>query len=254
MAAREAVRFDRITKVYRQGLWGRRGVTALRGVSLAVPKGSVFGLLGPNRAGKTTLVKILLSVCRATSGTFERLGHPGGHRRTLARVGYLHESQAFPRYLTATELLEFYGRLAFESRVELRKNIPRLLEEVGLADRARDPISTYSKGMVQRLALAQALLNDPDLLVLDEPTEGMDLLARQLLYRLVDQHRRRGKTTIMVSHSLADVERLCDRVAVLRCGEVAFHGPLSQLARSESDQTPASIGDALQTIYEVATP
>src|SRR5262249_23030375 len=153
---------------YRVGLTKRRFLRALAGVSLRVDAGEVFGVVGPNRAGKTTLVKVLLSLCRPTTGRVQRFGQPASARRTLGRVGYMHENQAFPRYLSATELLEYYGALARVPAAELRKRVPALLERVGLADRSREPISRFSKGMVARLGLAQALVNSPDLLVLDE--------------------------------------------------------------------------------------
>jgi ABC-2 type transport system ATP-binding protein len=248
-----AVRFDRVRKVYRRGLFGRRTVQALRGVTLDVPTGAVFGLLGPNRAGKTTLVKSLLSLCRITGGSIERLGRPAADRATLARVGYLHESQAFPRYLNAAELLDYHAALAFVSRADRRTRVPRLLERVGLADRLREPIGGYSKGMVQRLALAQALVNDPELLVLDEPTEGLDLLARRLLHEVIVEHRRRGRTTLLVSHSLADVESLCDAVAVLNHGELAFAGPIEDLSGDRDVPATDSLAAALEPLYAGAT-
>lgn len=249
MPSPNVVQFECVSKVYRGGFLNRRVVHALRGVSLSIPAGGIFGLLGPNRAGKTTLVKILLSICRPTSGTFRRFGYPGRDRSTLARIGYLHESQAFPRYLSAVGLLEFYGALADVTETELKKRIPRLLELVGLADRTHEPISNFSKGMVQRLALAQALLNEPELLVLDEPTEGMDLTARELIHDVLAQRRRDGKTAILVSHSLADVERLCDRIAVLRRGEVAFEGTLDELAKIGAATSDGSLQGALRAIY-----
>jgi ABC-2 type transport system ATP-binding protein len=238
--------FQRVTKTYPTGLLGRRKVHALRGVSLEIPAGSVFGLLGPNRAGKTTLVKILLSICHASSGSVKRLGRPASIRSTLAEVGYLHESQAFPRYLTATGLLNYYGALGGVPAAELRKRIPRLLERLGLADRNGEPICGFSKGMVQRLALAQALVNEPELLVLDEPTEGMDFLARQLLHEVVRRRQQQGRTAILVSHNLADVEQLCDRVAVLRSGELVFTGTLSELA---GDEAAGHLEVALEPLY-----
>ncbi|HEY5312985.1 MAG TPA: ABC transporter ATP-binding protein, partial [Pirellulales bacterium] len=228
-------------------------VAALRNVSLGVPCGSVFGLVGPNRAGKTTLVKLLLSLCRPTAGQVKRLGRPASDRRTLARVGYLHESQAFGRYLSAAALLEYYGVLSEVSRHQLRARIPQLLEQVGLADRAHEPIARFSKGMVQRLALAQALVNAPDLLVLDEPTEGMDLPARQMLHEVVRACRRRQATVLLISHSLHDVEQLCDEVAVLRSGELAFVGPVSELTAGGSAD-PAALEHALEPLYAGMTP
>ena len=246
----EIVRFEHVSKNYRKGLFGSRAVAALRNVSLGITAGSAFGIVGPNRAGKTTLIKILLSLSRPTSGTVTRLGRPSRDRGTLAAVGYIHESQAFPRYLTATSLLQYYGALSCVPPHVLQTRIPELLERVGLHDRSSEPIACFSKGMVQRLALAQALLNDPELLVLDEPAEGMDLLGRQLLHEILDERRRRGKTVILVSHSLADVERLCDRLAVLRCGEIAFEGPLSELHDLSPAASPWNFESALQPLYE----
>ena len=229
------VEFQNVSKTYHVGLptmgtWcPRRAIHALRDVSFNVRGGCVFGLLGPNRAGKTTLIKALLSICFPTSGTILRLGRKPADRSTLARVGYLHESPAFPRYLTARSFLEYYGALSLLTRRELAVRIPRLLDEVGLSDRAGEAIAAYSKGMLQRLALAQALVNDPELLVLDEPTEGMDLSARKLLHEIILRRKAEGKTAILVSHSLADVGQLCDELAVLRGGQVVFHGSLADL-------------------------
>lgn len=254
MKPSDVVQFERVSKVYRSGLLRRRVVHALRSVSFAVPAGSVFGLLGPNRAGKTTLVKILLSVARPTSGSIRRFGYPARDRLALAKIGYLHESQAFPRYLTASGLLDFYGALSFVRSNDRRQRIPRLLEQVGLADRAHEPIACFSKGMVQRLALAQALVNDPELLVLDEPTEGMDLVARRLLHDVIRQRQRQGKTALLVSHSLADVEQLCDRVAVLRFGELAFCGPLDKLTGDEAAENHGSLQAALEPLYAGTAP
>lgn len=241
-----AAEFREIGKTYRHSLFQGRSITAVDRVSLAVPRGCVFGLLGPNRAGKTTLVKILLSICHPTAGSFKRLGRPSSCRQTLSDVGYMHECQAFPRYLSAEELLRYYAALGLVSAAEVRRRIPVLLDEVGLADRRREPIATFSKGMVQRLALAQALMNDPQLLVLDEPTEGMDLLARHLLHDVVRRRRERGKTVLLVSHSLADVELLCDRVAVLRQGQLAFEGTLGELM-AEGDS--GDLEEALEPLY-----
>ena len=155
---RPIAEFQNVSKTYRIGLptttmstWPRRTIHALRDVSFEVRGGCVFGLLGPNRAGKTTLVKLLLSICRPTSGTILRLGRNAAVRSTLARVGYLHESPAFPRYLTARGLLDYYGGLSLLPRRELAARIPRLLDEVGLNDRAGEAIAAYSKGMLQRL-------------------------------------------------------------------------------------------------------
>lgn len=226
----------------RYGRWaGRAGVWALREVSFGVPAGTVFGVLGPNRAGKTTLVKLLLSLCRADRGQVFRLGRPVADRSTLSRIGYMHESQAFPRYLTARELLRYYGALAGTGRYTLARRVESLLDRVGLADRAAEPIGRYSKGMLQRLALAQALVNDPALLVLDEPTEGMDLVARRLLYDVVRERRATGKTVLLVSHAVSDIEQLCDHALVLRAGRVVFLGTCKELsARAQRPHQPGT--------------
>jgi ABC-2 type transport system ATP-binding protein len=235
--------FHDVTKDYPTGLLGRQKLPALRGVSFDVKPGEVFGLLGPNRAGKTTLVKILLSLCRPTAGTVTRLGRPLNDISTLGRIGYMHENHAFPRYLTASDLLEYYGALTLMPYDEVRRRVPALLERVGLADRSREPIARFSKGMVQRLGLAQALLNQPDLLVLDEPAEGLDLLGRQLLRDVVHDQRRQGRTVLMVSHALAEVEQLCDRAAVIVQGKLAYVGTLAELRGS------GSLERALQELY-----
>jgi ABC-2 type transport system ATP-binding protein len=242
--------FDNVAKTYRTGALGRGGVTALQGVSLTVPAGSVFGLLGPNRAGKTTLVKLLLSLCSPTGGTITRLGSPVSDRRTLARVGYMHENHAFPRYLSAGELLTFYGGLSGVRGESLPPRVDSLLERVGLADRRREPIARFSKGMVQRLGLAQALVNDPDLLILDEPTEGLDLSGRLLLRQVVREFRAAGKTVLLVSHVLTEVEELCDRVAVLVCGSLAHVGPLAEMVKDPATGGKRTLEAALKPIYE----
>jgi ABC-2 type transport system ATP-binding protein len=228
-----AAEFTGVVKTYKSGPLGRAITPAVQGVTLAVPAGSVFALLGPNRAGKTTLVKLLLSLTRPTAGTVTRLGEPVTNRATLARVGYMHENHAFPRYLSPSEILSFYGGLAGVSTESLREKVDGLLERVGLDDRKSDAIGRFSKGMVQRLGLAQAILNDPDLLVLDEPTEGLDLGGRILLRKVVRGMKAAGKTVLFVSHVLPEVEELCDRAAVVVSGRLAFEGSMADLTRGE---------------------
>ncbi len=248
---RPVCEFQNVSKTYHVGLLRRRAIHALRDVSFEVRSGCVFGLLGPNRAGKTTLVKALLSICRPTSGKIVRLGRDAAVRSTLAGVGYLHESPAFPRYLTARALLDYYGGLSLLSRRELTARIPRLLDEFGLNDRAGEAIAGFSKGMLQRLALAQALVNDPELLVLDEPTEGMDLSARKVLHDVILRRKAQGKTAILVTHSMSDVSRLCDEVAVLRGGRLAFQGMLADLAGAGPNQDDVDpLEDALEPLYD----
>lgn len=249
MSPTAVAEFVNLAKAYRSGLLKRQVVQALDGVSFAIQPGEVFALLGPNRAGKTTLVKILLSLCRASSGTAYRMTQPIADRATLGRIGYMHENQAFPRYLTATELLGYYGALTLMDEVQVKRRVGELLEQVGLADRSHEPISQFSKGMVQRLALAQALLNDPDLLVMDEPTEGLDLEGRQLLRQVVAHQRQQGRTALLVSHVLTEVEQLCDRAAVIVRGKLVFLGPLPDLLRDPKDGSARSLEQALQRLY-----
>jgi len=247
----DAAVFDQVVKTYQTGLLGRgEGVPALRGVSLTVPAGGVFGLLGPNRAGKTTLVKLLLSLATPTSGTITRLGASLSDRRTLARVGYMHENHAFPRYLSAGELLAFYGGLSGVPSELLSAKVEKLLTQVGLADRRSEPIARFSKGMVQRLGLAQALINDPDLLILDEPTEGLDLSGRQLLRSVVREFKAANKTVLLVSHVLPEVEELCDTLAILVAGKVIHTGPLAALIRDPQSGAKRSLETALKSLYE----
>lgn len=247
MTAPAAV-FEHVTKDYQTGPLGLSRRRALTDVSLTIPSGQVYGLLGPNRAGKTTLVKILLTLCRANSGSVTRLGAPVGDRRTLARVGYVHENHSFPRYLTPTALLEYYGALSLAPYEQVRQRVPALLERVGLADRAGDPIRTFSKGMTQRLGIAQALINRPELLVLDEPNEGLDLEGRKLMMGIIREQRDRGGTVILVSHVLPEVEMLCDRVAVLVAGRLAFEGTVSELIRGDGG-SPRPFERAVADIY-----
>lgn len=223
-----AVEFQNVSRDYPLGLFGGK-LRAVDNVSFSIEPGEVFGLLGPNRAGKTTLVKLLLSLSQPTAGSVQRLGQPASVRSTLAQVGYMHENHAFPRYLTARELLSCYGAMSLIPYGQLGPRVEELLGKVGLLDRANDAIWRFSKGMVQRLGLAQALLNDPELLVLDEPTEGLDLSGRRLLREVVADLKQRGRTVLLVSHVLPEVEQLCSRVAVITRGTLRFIGPIRDL-------------------------
>jgi ABC-2 type transport system ATP-binding protein len=249
-ATAPVVEFDQVVKDYPTGLLRRQSLRAVAGVSFRVEPGEVVGLLGPNRAGKTTLVKLLLSLCRATAGRVARLGRPAADRATLGRLGYVHENQAFPRYLSAAALLEYYGALTLLPEETVRARAAQLLERVGLADRSEEPIARFSKGMVQRLGLAQALLNDPELLVLDEPSEGLDLTGRQLIRDVVAEHRQKGRSVLFVSHLLGEVEHLCDRLAVLVGGRLAYLGPVDGLTRPVAGAAPRPLEEAVRELYE----
>jgi ABC-2 type transport system ATP-binding protein len=244
--------FENVSKVYPTG-WSRRGGTrAVHNVTLEIPRGQVFGLLGPNRAGKTTLVKLLLALSRPTAGRVSRLDRPASDIATLSRVGYLHENQHFPRYLTARELLRFYAALTLMKPEIIAARADELLKLVGLADRADEPIARFSKGMVQRLGLAQALLNDPDLLVLDEPTEGLDLVGRALLRDVIAARKASGKSVLLVSHVLSEVEQTCDRVAVIVNGSIVKDATVADLTRDPKTGERRSLEQALRPLYEGA--
>jgi ABC-2 type transport system ATP-binding protein len=233
-----------VTKQYPAGAFGLQRLTAVDRASLVVEAGESVGLAGPNRAGKTTMLKLALSLCRPTSGSVTRLGRSGSDRSTLAGVGYVHEAPAFPPYLSAPALLDQYAAMAGVPTRARRLRVPELIERIGLADRRKEPIGRFSKGMLQRLGLAQALVNQPRLLVLDEPNEGLDLPGRDLVIELVAEHRQRGGAVLLVSHLLADLGRLCDRVAVIVAGQVAFDGPVTNLAKA-----PGGLESALRSLY-----
>jgi ABC-2 type transport system ATP-binding protein len=246
--------FDDVVKDYACGFLKRSLVRAVDHVSIRVKRGEVVGLVGPNRAGKTTLVKMLLSLCQPTSGRVERFGVPATARRTLGRVGYVHENQAFPRYLTATSLLEYYGALGLLPERAVKQRTPALLERVGLADRAREPIARFSKGMLQRLAIAQALIGEPDLLVCDEPSEGLDIAGRQMLRSVIGEQKTSDRTVLYVSHVLSEVEQLCDRVAVLVAGRLAFLGTIAELAGATDGAANQSLELCLGRLYRQNAP
>lgn len=241
------VAFENVSKVY--GRWRKR-LTAVNGVSLRIGQGEAFGLLGPNRAGKTTLVKLLLALSKPTAGSVVRFDQPAHKIATLARVGYMHENQHFPRYLTATELLRFYAALTLIPPEKITARVAALLQRVGLADRVSEPISQFSKGMIQRLGLAQALLNEPDLLILDEPTEGLDLIGRALLRDVIAEQKKQGKTVLLVSHVLSEVEQTCDRVGVIVNGQLVKVASVSELLRDPKTGTPRTLEQALRPLYE----
>ena len=205
------------------------GIHALRGVDIHVKAGEIFGLLGPNGAGKTTLVKIMMTVVRPDQAIGTILGRPIGHRKKLARIGYLPENHRFPSYLTGLQVLHYYAALAKVPTADRRRRAPELLERVDMSQWGHTRVSKYSKGMLQRLGLAQALMNDPDLVILDEPTEGLDPIGRRNVRVLLQEMRTKGKTVFLNSHLLSELEMVCDRVAILVGGYVARQGTLSEL-------------------------
>jgi ABC-2 type transport system ATP-binding protein len=234
IAGESVIAIDRLAKTYRSYPWSGRSIAALRGVSLNVSPGEIFGLLGPNGAGKTTLIKILLGVVRASGGTASLLGHPAGSANARQRVGYLPESLRIDRHHTARSALRFYGRMSRLSSQEIESRMDDLLRLVGLDGRDREAVRRFSKGMYQRLGLAQALLHDPSLLILDEPTDGLDPVGRSEVRRLLLELKQRGKTIFLNSHILQEVELVCDRVAIMSHGEVKGVGSIDELTQSVS--------------------
>ncbi len=206
------------------------GIRALDGVSLQVRKGEVFGLLGPNGAGKSTLVKMLMTVVRPTKVEGTMLGHAIGEKASLVRVGYLPEQHRFPQYLTGRQVLDYYAALSNVPRKERKKQMDRLLDVVDMGKWGRKCVAQYSKGMRQRLGLAQALMNDPEIVFLDEPTDGVDPVGRRDIRTILRQLSDQGTTVFLNSHLLGEVEMVCDRVCILLGGRVVREGDISDLA------------------------
>jgi ABC-2 type transport system ATP-binding protein len=223
-----AVDIDSLRKQY------RGGVEALAGVSLQVPYGCIFGLIGPNGAGKSTLVKSLLSILRPSQCSGTMLGEPIGKKSVLAKVGYLPEHASFPDYLSGRQVLEYSAGLANSAKSSYRSRADQLLEQVGMTAFASRPIRTYSKGMKQRIGLAQALVNDPVVVFLDEPTDGVDPEGRMDFKRMIVAMRDEGRTVFVNSHLLAEVEQVADRVAILAKGKIVIHGTVADLTRREA--------------------
>jgi ABC-2 type transport system ATP-binding protein len=232
---------DGLHKIYRDGLFRRRKIEALKGVSLEVHRGEIFGLLGPNGAGKTTLIKILLGIVRKTKGEARMLGRNAGDRSARKRVGFLPENHRIPRHLTGNSAMEYYGGLSGMSLSEIRKKRPQMLETVGLTDWGKTSVKKYSKGMLQRLGLAQAMLHEPDLLILDEPTDGVDPVGRKEIREVLIQLKQQGKTVFLNSHLLQELELVCDRVAILVKGEVRKVGGVSEITDEAAEGSDLEI-------------
>ena len=230
-----AISVAELRKSY-SGWFGRRPVRALDNVSFDVRPGEIFGLLGPNGAGKTTLVKILLGIVRHYSGAARLLGHQAGNRRSRREVGYLPENLRIPGHHTALSALMLYGQLSGLSRSEIRARRMKLLERVGIAERAQDPIKKFSKGMLQRLGLAQAMLHDPQVVFLDEPTDGLDPVGRADVREWLQELKAQGKTVFINSHLLQEIELVCDRVAILNHGRVCAVGRVDELSLGSEDR------------------
>lgn len=232
MDSQTVIQTRNLTKIYRD-FWGRKKVRALNSLSLEVYKGEVFGLLGPNGSGKTTTLKLILGLLFPTEGEISILGKPATDVVKNERIGYLPEESYLYRFLNAEETLDFYGRL-FNMPAKVRKDrAKQLIEQVGLQGARRRQLREYSKGMTRRIGLAQALINDPDLILLDEPTSGLDPIGSRDMKDLIDNLKKSGKTVVMCSHLLADVQDVCDRIAILDGGELKVLGKVKDLLKDQ---------------------
>lgn len=243
-----------LTKDYTTGFWRRGRRRALDGLNLKVEAGEAFGLLGPNGAGKSTTLKLLFRLIYPTSGTARILGCDLRNRSARARTGFLPENPSFYDHLSASESLAFTGRLFGLDRGTLRRRAGELLARVGLSDTGSLPLRKFSKGMVQRLGIAQALVNDPEVVFLDEPMSGLDPVGRREIRNLILDLRQRGKTVFFSTHILPDAEAICDRVAILHCGRLLGAGDLRSILRLELAATEMVIEDPSPEIIEAFAP
>jgi ABC-2 type transport system ATP-binding protein len=228
-----AIRIEELTKDYAVGFWRKRPYRALDHVSLSIEPGEVFGFLGPNGAGKSTTLKLLMQLIFPTSGHAEILGKPVGDISVKQRIGYLAENPSFYDYLTAEELLNYFGQLFGLPPADRRHRVSHLLDKVGLGAERRLQLRKFSKGMLQRVGIAQALLNEPEVVFLDEPMSGLDPLGRRDVRALILELRDQGRTVFFSSHILSDAESLCSRVAIVAGGRLAATGRVSDLLAFE---------------------
>jgi len=253
MPGEAVVQTQKLTKIYRD-FWGRQKKTALRALTFEVRKGEIFGLLGPNGSGKTTTIKLLLGLLFPTEGEAFVLGKSSNDVRKNEKIGYLPEESYLYRFLNAEETLDFYGRL-FEIDADVRRQRSmELINKVGLMNDRKRILKEYSKGMRQRIGLAQALINDPELVILDEPTSGLDPLGARWMKDLIVELRNQGKTIIMCSHRLEDVQDICDRIAILSNGELQAYGRVDELLQDtrkvEMRATGLEINESLRSELE----
>ncbi len=242
-----------LTKIFRD-FWLRSRVRAVDGIDLEVQRGEVLGLLGPNGSGKSTTIKMILGLLHPTSGRIAVFGHHPSDVAIKKQIGYLPEESYLYRFLNARETLDYYGRLFHQNRAQRKRRIEKLLEMVGLDKVATRPIGEYSKGMQRRIGLAQALINDPQLLILDEPTTGLDPIGTRQIKDLILELAGRGKTIILCSHLLADVEDVCDRVSIMFGGKVRRAGTVEQLLVQQDHtmlQVQALSGEEVEALERV---
>lgn len=254
-----AIQVQGLRKTYASGWWSRKSFQSLAGVDLEVRRGEVFGLLGPNGAGKTTLIKILLGIIRPSGGSASVLGLRAGSKAARHHIGYLPENLNFAGHQTAQRAMRFYGRLSSMDEAAISRRSSELIELVGLKGRDRELVTRFSKGMRQRLGLAQAMLHNPDLLVLDEPTDGLDPVGRSQIRQLINLLKEQGKTVFLNSHILQEVELVCDRVAILVKGTLRgvgrprdlterFHGALGETVTLEVTGNEVALTEATKLL------
>ncbi|MBX3326473.1 MAG: ABC transporter ATP-binding protein [Nitrospira sp.] len=253
----DAIVIDKLSKTHRPTWPWQPAVTALHDVTLSVGQGEIFGFLGPNGAGKTTTMKIVLGLMRATSGTVELMGRPALDVEMHKNIGYLPESPYFYDYLTAEEFLWFYGQLGRVNTSDLQQRIPALLERVGLTEARCRPLRKFSKGMLQRVGLAQALIHDPQLVMLDEPMSGLDPVGRKDVRDIILGLRDQGKTIFFSTHIITDVEMICDRVGILAKGKMLAVGSIDELVNRNVAQSVEVVceginGESIPLVKEVA--
>ncbi len=225
-----------LTKIFR-GFLRRSEVKALDDLTLEIPRGEIFGILGPNGSGKTTTIKILLGLLFPTSGSAEILGKAPTDVAVKARIGFLPEESYLYRFLNADETLDFFGRLFHLDRATRKRRTDELIERFGLVDARKRRLREYSKGMIRRVSFAQALINDPDLIILDEPTSGLDPISSRQIKDLILELKKKGKTILLSSHLLADVQHICDRIAILHQGKLRRTGSVNEILQRETSVT-----------------
>jgi len=247
----EAVETQGLTKVYKD-FWGRDKVRALDNLDLTIHRGEVFGLLGPNGSGKSTTIKLLLGLIFPSKGTASVLGYPAGDTQINEKVGFLPEESYLYRFLNGEETLKFYGRLFKIPSKELKRRVPTLLDTVGLDEKSRKrKLREYSKGMARRIGLAQALINNPDLILLDEPTTGLDPIGTREMKDLILSLKQQGKTVLLCSHLLADVQDVCDRIIILFRGKQQTLGHVRDLLQVKDVTQISAKGMTPQQVEEL---
>ncbi len=241
----DAIVIEGLTKTYKPMWPWLKEATVLSDVSLSVGQGEIFGFLGHNGAGKTTTMKMLMGLLRPTRGRIELLGASADNVAVHARIGYLPEAPYFYDYLTAEEFLRFYGRLAGLHRETVQQRVPQLLERVGLTEARHRQLRKFSKGMLQRIGLAQALIHDPELIILDEPMSGLDPIGRKEVRDLILSLRDQGKTVFFSTHIVSDVEMICDRVGILAKGRMLTSGRIEDLVNEHVVQSVEVVCDGV---------